>query len=79
MAAFNVGVDTGLWKLMAKNGSQPQKVDDRAQELKIDPVLLGAYAWNTLLSPHSYTWTSCMRFSPPRTKQNFSMGPNGFH
>lgn len=48
MAAFNLGVDTGLWKLMAKNGSQPQKVDDLARELKIDPVLLGAYVLSTL-------------------------------
>lgn len=44
MAAFNLGVDTGLWELMAKNESRPQRVDDLAKKLGIDPVLLGAWA-----------------------------------
>lgn len=42
MAAFNVGVEKGLWKLMAENGPRPQRVDELAEELGIDPVLLGA-------------------------------------
>lgn len=38
------GVDTGLWKLMAKNGvDQPQKVGVLAETLRVDPVLLGRW------------------------------------
>lgn len=40
MGAFNLGIDKGLWKLMAKNGLRPQKVADLARELGIDPALL---------------------------------------
>ncbi|KAF9877752.1 hypothetical protein CkaCkLH20_04887 [Colletotrichum karsti] len=41
-AALITGVDTGLWKLMVKNGAEkPQKVEDLAAPLGMDPVLLG--------------------------------------
>ncbi|CAH0057914.1 unnamed protein product [Clonostachys solani] len=40
LAGLNFGVDTGLWKLMAKNGDKPQKVDDLASTLGVDRVLL---------------------------------------
>ncbi|KAH8892452.1 S-adenosyl-L-methionine-dependent methyltransferase [Thozetella sp. PMI_491] len=39
-AAISLGVDTGLWSLMAKEGDKPQKTADLASSLKIDPVLL---------------------------------------
>ncbi|KAK7222798.1 hypothetical protein V2G26_010801 [Clonostachys chloroleuca] len=40
LAGLNFGVDSGLWKLMAKNGDKPQKVDDLASTLGVDRVLL---------------------------------------
>lgn len=40
MAGINLGIDTGLWNLMAKNGDKPQKVADLSRELGIDPDLL---------------------------------------
>lgn len=40
MAGINLGIDTGLWTLMAKNGDKPQKVADLSRELGIDPALL---------------------------------------
>ncbi|KAH8911250.1 S-adenosyl-L-methionine-dependent methyltransferase [Coniochaeta sp. PMI_546] len=41
-AALITGVDVGLWKLMVKNGvDTPQKVEDLAKPLGMDPVLLG--------------------------------------
>jgi hypothetical protein len=41
-AALITGVDVGLWKLMVKNGADvPQKVEDLAKPLGMDPVLLG--------------------------------------
>jgi hypothetical protein len=43
LAGLNFGVDSGLWKLMAKNGDKPQKVDDLASTLGVDRVLLGEY------------------------------------
>lgn len=43
MAGFNLGIDTGLWTLMAKNGDKPQKVTDLSRELGIDPDLLSEY------------------------------------
>ncbi|KAK2037189.1 S-adenosyl-L-methionine-dependent methyltransferase [Colletotrichum somersetense] len=41
LAALNFGVDSGLWKLMAKHGDKPQKVGELAADLGVDPVLLG--------------------------------------
>ncbi|OHW92252.1 catechol o-methyltransferase [Colletotrichum incanum] len=40
LAGLNLGVDAGLWKLMAKNGDRPQKVSELAASLRVDPVLL---------------------------------------
>ncbi|OIW28763.1 S-adenosyl-L-methionine-dependent methyltransferase [Coniochaeta ligniaria NRRL 30616] len=41
-AAIITGVDVGLWKLMVKNGvDTPQKVEDLAKSVGMDPVLLG--------------------------------------
>jgi hypothetical protein len=41
-AALITGVDVGLFKLMVKNGvDTPQKVEDLAKPLGMDPVLLG--------------------------------------
>ncbi|ROV89736.1 hypothetical protein VPNG_10189 [Cytospora leucostoma] len=40
MAGINLGIDTGLWKLMAKNGDKPQKVVELSRDLGIDPALL---------------------------------------
>lgn len=41
-AVLITGVDIGLWRLMAENGADtPQKVEDLAKPLGIDPVLLG--------------------------------------
>jgi hypothetical protein len=41
IAGLSLGVETGLWKLMAKNGDKPQKVVDLAESVKVDPILLG--------------------------------------
>lgn len=43
MAGLNFGVDSGLWKLMAQNGDMPQKVDELAEKLAIDHVLLSMF------------------------------------
>lgn len=43
MAGINLGIDTGLWTLMAKNGDKPQKVVDLSRELGIDPALLSKH------------------------------------
>ena len=40
IAAIAVGVDSGLWVLMARNGDKPQKVTDLAASLGVDPNLL---------------------------------------
>ncbi|KAK1505116.1 hypothetical protein CABS01_08894 [Colletotrichum abscissum] len=40
IAGINFGVDTGLWKLMAKNGDRPQTVKELAEALGVDPALL---------------------------------------
>ncbi|KAF5505543.1 O-methyltransferase [Colletotrichum siamense] len=40
IAGINFGVDSGLWKLMAKNGDRPQKVTELAEALGVDPALL---------------------------------------
>ncbi|CAJ2508351.1 Uu.00g133770.m01.CDS01 [Anthostomella pinea] len=40
LAGLQLGVDTGLWKLMAKNGDEPQKVGDLADALGIEKPLL---------------------------------------
>ncbi|KAI0153243.1 S-adenosyl-L-methionine-dependent methyltransferase [Xylariaceae sp. FL1272] len=40
LAGLQLGVDTGLWTLMAKQGDRPQKVSDLAATLKVDPPLL---------------------------------------
>ncbi|RSL54104.1 hypothetical protein CEP54_010059 [Fusarium duplospermum] len=41
-AALITGVDVGLWKLMVQNGvDKPQKAEDLAQSLDMDPILLG--------------------------------------
>lgn len=39
-AGLIMGIDTGLWTLMTKNGDGPQKVEDLAEPLGIDPALL---------------------------------------
>ena len=39
-----VGVDTGLWELMAQNGDRPQKVGELAGSLDIDPALLSRFS-----------------------------------
>jgi cyanophycinase-like exopeptidase len=43
IAGLSLGVETGLWKLMAENGDKPQKVTDLAESIKVDPVLLGMF------------------------------------
>ena len=44
-AAVITGCDTGLWKLMVKNGAEkPQKVAELAEAVNVDPVLLGQYS-----------------------------------
>ncbi|RTE85342.1 hypothetical protein BHE90_000116 [Fusarium euwallaceae] len=40
IAGLSFGVETGLWKLMAKNGDRPQKVSELAANLAVDPLLL---------------------------------------
>ncbi|KAH7305868.1 S-adenosyl-L-methionine-dependent methyltransferase [Stachybotrys elegans] len=40
LAGLNFGIETGLWKLMAKNGDKPQRVEDLASKLTVDAVLL---------------------------------------
>ncbi|PHH90714.1 hypothetical protein CDD83_2868 [Cordyceps sp. RAO-2017] len=40
IAAITFGIDSGLWKLMARNGDVPQKVAELAPALGIDPKLL---------------------------------------
>lgn len=40
LAAFNYGVDSHLWKLMAKNGDEEQKVSELAKELKLNENVL---------------------------------------
>ncbi|KAJ0310946.1 hypothetical protein COL516b_001646 [Colletotrichum fioriniae] len=40
IAGINFGVDTGLWRLMAKNGDRPQTVKELAEALGVDPALL---------------------------------------
>jgi hypothetical protein len=40
IAGLSFGVDSGLWKLMAKNGDRPQKVGELAEGIGADPVLL---------------------------------------
>ncbi|KAK2730267.1 sterigmatocystin 8-o-methyltransferase [Colletotrichum kahawae] len=40
IAGVNFGVDSGLWKLMAKNGDRPQNVTELAEALGVDPALL---------------------------------------
>ncbi|KAI8648885.1 Methyltransf-2 domain-containing protein [Fusarium sp. Ph1] len=39
-ASLIFGVETGLWKLMAKNGDEPQVVHRLAADLDLDPLLL---------------------------------------
>ncbi|TQN69426.1 O-methyltransferase [Colletotrichum shisoi] len=40
LAGLNFGVDSGLWRLMAKNGDRPQKIGELAESLGVDSVLL---------------------------------------
>ncbi|CAI4214094.1 unnamed protein product [Parascedosporium putredinis] len=40
MAGLCFGVDSGLWKLMAKNGDRPQTVAELAEPLGVEPLLL---------------------------------------
>ncbi|KAM0543412.1 hypothetical protein ACHAO7_009398, partial [Fusarium culmorum] len=41
LAALIFGVETGLWKLMARNGDKPQLVEELAIGIDVDPKLLG--------------------------------------
>ncbi|KAI1337191.1 S-adenosyl-L-methionine-dependent methyltransferase [Xylariaceae sp. FL0016] len=41
LAGLQLGVDTGLWALMVKNGEQPQRVSDLANSLGVETLLLG--------------------------------------
>ncbi|KAH8671506.1 O-methyltransferase-domain-containing protein [Xylariales sp. PMI_506] len=41
LAALVFGLESGLWILMTRNGVRPQKVNELAESLKVDPILLG--------------------------------------
>ncbi|KEY68876.1 hypothetical protein S7711_03811 [Stachybotrys chartarum IBT 7711] len=65
LAGLNFGVDCGLWKLMAENGDGPQKVDDLAPKLGVDPALLarllrhlGAMGYVKETGPNEYATTN---------------------
>ncbi|KAH8900524.1 S-adenosyl-L-methionine-dependent methyltransferase [Thozetella sp. PMI_491] len=60
-----LGIEMGLWKLMASNGRRPQKVNDLAKDLSVDPKLLvrtmrhlGALGYITETGPNEYKPTN---------------------
>ncbi|EXF74538.1 hypothetical protein CFIO01_11789 [Colletotrichum fioriniae PJ7] len=66
IAGINFGVDTGLWRLMAKNGDRPQTVKELAEALGVDPALLNGYIAMT-----SCTGAGPLRFHEYSRKRGF--------
>ncbi|KAK1973862.1 hypothetical protein LZ30DRAFT_814830 [Colletotrichum cereale] len=73
LAGLNFGVDSGLWELMAKHGDQPQKVNELAADLGVDPVLLGDHLMRHLAAMGYIKETGLDEYRPANFSKAMSL------